>query len=130
LGDLVINIRGLDFWETADLEKEIRKIIRKRKSAIDKIKITEGMQYDVVKRYLGVYDRITSLKEKKLSWEKITREFYAPLAKRYEENNISLKSATSIINRLENHERRLKMEYAKAKQIIENAEKGQFPGKY
>ncbi len=132
-GDLLIRIDGIHLWDFSDLENEIKKIIKEKLKELGPTSSapTKKMRYEQVKRYLEIYDRITSLKEKEFTWEKITKEFYPKLTKRYEEKDIAFKpEGLRIRNRLESHERRLKMEYAKAKKIISNAEKGQFPGKY
>jgi len=131
--DLNISIKRLDLWSRAELEKEIRKIISIRKRLQSKRGygyLTEKMRYKQVKRYLDVYDRISALKEKKISWEEITKVFYPNTAKKLEDDNLSPKEYDRNLKKLENHQRRLKMEYSKAKKIILNAEKGQFPGKY
>lgn len=131
----LINIVGISQWNIDDILKEVKKIVIKRhkenSSRANLMYVTERFWFDQVRKYLEVYNKVESLKSKKLSWEKITKEFYPRLAKRLEEKDLAFKvEGARILNRFDNHERRLKMEYAKAKQIIENVEKGQFPGKY
>jgi hypothetical protein len=130
-GDLTINISGLRFWKNKQLEKEIRKLIRSRKEETkSRLGLSGKFRYDKVSKYLEVYDKVESLKKKKLSWEKITREFYPGVVKRLDDENLSVKAYDRILKRISSHERRLKMEYAKAKKIMSNTEKSQFPGKY
>jgi hypothetical protein len=88
------------------------------------------MRYKEVRHYLEVFDQVNSLKKNKLSWEKIVAAFYPQLVKRSNDENLTREGYDRIQRRISSHQRRLKMEYAKAKKIISNAEKGQFPGKY
>lgn len=130
-GDLIIHISGLFFWKYKELEKEIKKIIKNRERELKpRFGLSGKLQYSKLVHYLDVYDRVELFKGKHFTWKKITKDFYPGLAKRLKDKDLPFKEGDRILNKLENHERLLKMEYAKAKRIIANTERGIFPGRY
>lgn len=134
-GDIVIRIDGLEFADAKNLEKEIRKIIANKKKEILSRKDSflvppRKLRYGEVKRYLEVYDKVTSFKAEGMTWDKITSEFYPQSAKELKDPNIPIKKYDRLMSRMESHKRRLQMEFKKATKIIKNTEKGIFPGPY
>lgn len=118
-GDIVIKIDGLIEWKVEELLKGIRKIIiSKKKASMEDESLSKGnlypskpLRFNEIKRYLQVYD-LRNENNPKLKWREIGTKLYSK-----REWNESV-------------ERALHIDYNNAKKIIQNVEKGIFPGKY
>ena len=87
--------------------------------------------FDEVKRYLQVYDQVEDFKKRGGNWEGVFVHFHPEITKKLSEfETLSVKEYDKQLRRKESCLRILKRDYAYAKKIISNVEKGIFPGNY